>query len=132
VVVKRSGRPGPLSGVLAILVAANGYAVAPMIVKRRLAHLDAKATMGGSLAIAPLLLASAAALTAPKSPLDAGALGPILVLGLLGTAVAGVPYNALITEVGPARASVITYANPVRSGGAWRGCAWRASGEREP
>jgi drug/metabolite transporter (DMT)-like permease len=37
----------------------------------------------------------------------------ILVLGLLCTAVAFVLYNLLITHIGPRRASVITYVNPV-------------------
>jgi drug/metabolite transporter (DMT)-like permease len=108
-----SGRPGQLLGALAILVAAVGYAAGPMIVKHRLAHLDARATMGGSLAFASVLLAPVAALTAPSAVPSRGALGAILVLGLVCTAAAFVLYNMLIVEIGPGRASVITYVSPV-------------------
>ena len=60
-----SNHPNELLGVLAILLAAVSYAIGPMVVKHRLANLDPRATVGGSLAFASLLLAPAAALTAP-------------------------------------------------------------------
>jgi drug/metabolite transporter (DMT)-like permease len=84
-----------------------------MIIKHRLAGLDPRAAMGGSLAVAALLLAPAAALSAPSAAPSAKALSALLVLGLLCTAVAFVLYNVLISEIGPARASVITYVNPM-------------------
>ena len=108
-----SGHPHELLGVVAILLAALGYAVGPLIVKHRLSGLDAPATMGASLAFATLLLAPAAALTAPRALPSAGALASIAALGLVCTALAFVLYTVLITEAGPARASVITYVNPV-------------------
>ncbi len=108
-----SGSSRELLGALAILIAAVGYAVGPMILKHRLANLDARATMGASLAVASLLLAPAAVLTAPSSRPSAGALAAIVALGLVCTALAFVVYNSLIAEAGPARASVITYVNPV-------------------
>jgi drug/metabolite transporter (DMT)-like permease len=43
----------------------------------------------------------------------ADALGAIAILGVVCTALAMVLYFTLIAEVGPSRASVITYVNPV-------------------
>jgi drug/metabolite transporter (DMT)-like permease len=112
--VDLSHRPGELLGVLAVLGAALGYALGPMILKRRgLLALDPRATMGASLAVAAVLLAPAAALTAPARAPSAGALAAIAVLGLLCTALAFVVFSVLIAEAGPARASVITYVNPL-------------------
>jgi drug/metabolite transporter (DMT)-like permease len=108
-----SGHPKELLGVVAVLVAALGYAFGPLIVKHRLTGLDPRATMGASLAVAAVLLAPAAALTAPARAPSAGATGAIVVLGLVCTALAFVVYTMLIAEAGPARASVITYVNPV-------------------
>ena len=108
-----SGQPGELLGALAILGAAVGYAIGPLILKHRLVDLDARATMGGSLAVAALLLTPAAALTAPSAAPSAGAIWSLLVLGLVCTALAFVIFNLLIADAGPGRALVITYVNPV-------------------
>jgi drug/metabolite transporter (DMT)-like permease len=109
-----SQRPGELLGVLALLGAAVGYAFGPLILERgRLLALDARATMGASLALASLLLAPFAAVSAPAQAPSAGAFAAIVVLGLLCTALAFVVFNLLIAEAGPSRASVITYVNPV-------------------
>src|SRR5207302_10900467 len=75
-----SHRPGELVGVLAVLGAAVGYALGPMILKRRgLLALDPRATMGASLAVAAVLLAPAAVVTAPSRSPGAGALAAIAV-----------------------------------------------------
>jgi drug/metabolite transporter (DMT)-like permease len=111
--VNVSQRPGELLGALAVLGAAAGYAVGPLVLKRHLVSLDPRATMGASLAIASVALAPLAIATAPAHVPGAGALASIVVLGLLCTALAFVVFNVLIDEAGPARASVITYVNPV-------------------
>ena len=108
-----SGNPDELLGALAILGAAVGYAIGPLVLKHRLVDLDPRATMGGSLAIASLILAPAAALTAPSEAPTGGAIASIVVLGLLCTAVAFVIFNVLIADAGPGRALVITYVNPL-------------------
>jgi drug/metabolite transporter (DMT)-like permease len=108
-----SSRPGELLGALAVLGAAVGYAIGPFLLKRGLIDLDPRATMGASLALASLLLAPLALLTAPSSLPSTGAFASLLVLGLLCTALAFVIFNTLIAEAGPGRASVITYINPV-------------------
>ena len=59
------------------------------------------------------MLAPAVAIDAPAEWPDASALWSVAALGVLSTAGAFLFYFALIAEVGPSRASVITYVNPV-------------------
>jgi drug/metabolite transporter (DMT)-like permease len=102
-----------LRGVAAVLLAALGYAVGPMILKRHLSGLDPTALMGFCLAVAALVLTPLAALTAPGSAPSAGAIASIAALGLFCTAIALVLMAVLIGEAGPGRALVVTYVNPV-------------------
>lgn len=102
-----------LLGAFAILVATVGYALGAMIVKRSLSDLDPLAPIAGSLLVASVVLAPAAALDWPSRSPSAGTLGALAVLGLVCTALAFLLYFALIAEAGPSKASVITYLNPV-------------------
>jgi drug/metabolite transporter (DMT)-like permease len=108
-----AGNGKELLGAGAILLAAVGYAIGPMVIKHRLAGLDPRATMGASLAVAALVLAPGAALDLPSRAPTAGAVGAVVVLGLLCTALAFVIFTVLIREAGTSRATVITYVNPV-------------------
>jgi drug/metabolite transporter (DMT)-like permease len=107
------GRRNELIGAGAILLAAVGYAIGPMIYKRQLADLDPRATMGASLVLAAIVLAPLAAVDAPSAAPSVSALIALVVLGLFCTAAAFVFFGALIAEVGPGRALVITYVAPV-------------------
>jgi drug/metabolite transporter (DMT)-like permease len=108
-----AGRADELLGALAVLAAALCYAAGPMILRRHLADLDPRATMGVSLAIAAAVLTPAAALSPPRSAPTGESVAAILVLGLLCTAAAFVIFGRLIAEIGAGRALVITYVNPV-------------------
>jgi drug/metabolite transporter (DMT)-like permease len=108
-----SGSSNELLGGLAILAAAAGYAAGPMIMRLRLAGIDARATMGTSLGIAALVLTPFAALDPPESAPTPTAWLSIVVLGLLCTALAFLVYSVLVADVGPGRAIVITYVAPV-------------------
>jgi drug/metabolite transporter (DMT)-like permease len=108
-----AGRSDELAGALAILVAAAGYAAGPMVLNRKLADGDPRATMGASLAIAGVLLTPLAIATPPPTTPPARAIGALLLLGLLCTAAAFIIYSRLIVEIGPGRALVITYVAPV-------------------
>jgi drug/metabolite transporter (DMT)-like permease len=108
-----SGTGAELAGAAAILVAAVGYAIGPMIYKRKLADLDPRAAMAGALAIGGLILAPAGALDVPRAAPSPAALASLAVLAVFCTAAAFVIYGWLVAEVGPARASVITYVAPV-------------------
>ncbi len=102
-----------LAGAGAILVAAVGYAGGPMILKRHLTDLDPRATMGASLAVAATVLTPLAVLDAPSRAPTVGAIGALITLGLVCTALAFVLMALLIKEIGPGRAVVITYVNPI-------------------
>jgi drug/metabolite transporter (DMT)-like permease len=108
-----AGKSGELLGAGAILLAAVGYAIGPMLIKLRMAELDPRATMGASMAIASVLLAPAAALNRPPAVPSGGAIACVVALGLVCTAAAFVIFSILITEAGTSRATVITYVNPV-------------------
>ena len=111
--VDASGNLDTLLGAGGVLLAAVGYASGPMIFKRHLADLDPRATMGASLAVAAVVLLPVALLDAPTRTPSAGALGAVVVLGLVCTALAFSLMAVLINEIGPARAVVITYINPI-------------------
>jgi drug/metabolite transporter (DMT)-like permease len=108
-----AGRASELVGAGAILVAALGYATGPLIFNRHLLDLDARAVMSACLAIAGAILTPLAALDAPTHAPTTKALIALVVLAVVCTAAAFVVFGTLIAEVGPSRASVITYVNPV-------------------
>ena len=108
-----AGRGDELLGAGAILIAAVGYAAGPMVFKRHLTDLDPRAAMGASLVIAAIVLAPLAALDPPSAMPSATALVALAILGVFCTAAAFVFFGALIAEVGPGRALVITYVAPV-------------------
>ncbi len=101
-----------LLGAGAILLAALGYAIGPMILKQRLAEIDPRATMAAALAVAAVALTPAAIAAPPSDPVSGDAIVSLVVLGILCTAAAFVLFAALVTDVGPSRASVITYVAP--------------------
>lgn len=111
--VDASGSLRSLLGAGAVLIAAVGYAGGPLILKRSLGGLDPRATMGACLAIAGLILTPFAALDAPEHLPSGGAVASTVVLGVVCTALAFFLMALLIAEVGPARAVVVTYVNPV-------------------
>src|SRR3954468_2681927 len=112
--VDLAGSPDELLGAGAVALAAVGYAAGPMILKRHMADLDPRATMGVSLAIGAVLLTPLALADPPSSAsLTSDAVVSLVVLGLLCTAAAFVVMAMLVAEIGPGRALVITYVNPV-------------------
>jgi drug/metabolite transporter (DMT)-like permease len=108
-----AGRTAELLGALAILFSAFCYAVGPMVLKRKFADLDPRASMGGALAVAGVALLPAVAIDPPAAMPSTDALIALAVLGLFCTAAAFVFYGALVAEAGPGRALVITYVAPV-------------------
>jgi drug/metabolite transporter (DMT)-like permease len=108
-----AGDAGEVVGAAAILLAAVGYALAPMLLKLNLADVDPRATMAGALAIAALVLTPAAVIAPPAGPVSGEAIGSVVALGIFCTAAALVLFGALVAEVGAGRALVITYVSPV-------------------
>jgi drug/metabolite transporter (DMT)-like permease len=108
-----AGSGSALLGTAAVLLAALGYAIGPMLIKHRLHGIDPRAMMGASLAIASVVLAPPAIIDAPTHTPTAGAIASVFVLGLLCTAAGLVLLAVLVREAGTSRAMVITYINPV-------------------
>ena len=102
---------GNWRAVAATLVVAVGYATGPFIISRRLADLPSLGVVAGSLAVTSVVYAPAA-LTHRPSHLSGEVIASVIVLALVCTALAFLLFFALIAEIGPARATVITYVNP--------------------
>jgi drug/metabolite transporter (DMT)-like permease len=108
-----AGDGDELLGAGAILLAAVGYAAGPMILKKRFADIDPRASMAAALAVAAVVLTPAAIVAPPEGAVSAEAWVSLIVLGVFCTAAAFVLYGVLVLEAGPSRASVITYVAPV-------------------
>jgi drug/metabolite transporter (DMT)-like permease len=91
---------------------AVGYAVGPILLARYLNGLPALGVIALSLGVSALVYAPIAAFRMP-SELPAGrVLGSVVALAVVCTAIAFLLFFALIAEIGPVRATVITYVNP--------------------
>ncbi len=89
-----------------------GYAVGPAILARRLNGLSAVGVQSLSLGLCALLYLPVAVAQRPASLPSFDALAAMAILGVICTAVAFLGFTALIDEIGPIRATVITYVNP--------------------
>jgi drug/metabolite transporter (DMT)-like permease len=98
--------------VLEVLLTAVGYALGPWIASRKLADLPPVAINTVCLGAAAVIYAPLAALTWPHKMPAANVLLSLAGLGVICTATAFLLFFRLIAEVGPARATVITYVNP--------------------
>ena len=96
-----------------VAVVAVGYAIGPAILSRNLSGLPSVSVITASLAISALAYAPVAALQWPQHIPSAAVLGSVAVLALICTALAFLVFFALVAEIGPVRATVITYINPV-------------------
>jgi drug/metabolite transporter (DMT)-like permease len=103
---------GSVVPVLEVLGTALGYATGPLIATRRLADVPSVAVNTACLGLAAAVYAPFAALTWPSQLPSAKVLASIAGLGVICTGAAFLVFFALIAEVGPARATVITYVNP--------------------
>jgi drug/metabolite transporter (DMT)-like permease len=97
--------------VAATMLTSLGYAIGPIIIDRKLKDVPALGVITASLIVATLIYAPFAPALWPEH-FDAGAAASVVGLGVLCTAAAFMVFFALIAEVGPARATVITYINP--------------------
>ncbi len=103
---------GDLGSVILVLLTALGYATGPLIASRKLAGLPGLGMTAACLGFAAVVYAPAAALAWPQTVPSAKVLASLAALAVLCTALAFVLFFQLIAEVGPARATVITYVNP--------------------
>ncbi len=103
---------GEFLGSVAILGSAACYALGSFVVKSRYRGMPAAGTSFISMAATLLLVAPVAAFGLPSHAPGLRAVLSILVLGVVGTALAFVIYYKLIGEVGAGRASLVSYLAP--------------------
>jgi len=106
------GGPAVFGAVL-VLLATVGYAYATIMVQRSGSGIPPTALVAGSMLSSTVLLAPFAAFTLPSEPVRASSWGALVLLGLLCTAVALIAFYALIGDVGPNKAGLVTYVNPL-------------------
>jgi drug/metabolite transporter (DMT)-like permease len=99
------------AAVAATILVALCYAIGPIIIDRKLNDVPAIGVITGSLILATLIYLPFAPFLMPET-VSLAAASSVVGLGVLCTAAAFIVFFALIAEVGPARATVITYVNP--------------------
>ena len=104
---------GSLSGLALVEVGltAIGYATAPLIMARQLSDLPRFPVVSAALLLSAVAWAPYGLTHWPRHVAATG-IASIVVLGLVCTALAFVLFFALVAEIGPGRATVITYVNP--------------------
>jgi drug/metabolite transporter (DMT)-like permease len=95
-----------------VIIVAICYATGPYIINRKLSDLPALGVIAGSLLLAAVAYAPAALIQLPHAWPSGEVIAAVLALGIVCTAIAFLIFFALIAEVGPVRATVITYVNP--------------------
>jgi drug/metabolite transporter (DMT)-like permease len=97
---------------LAMVFVVIGYAVGPAIMSRRLGGLSTVAVMAMSLSLSAIVYAPVAFVQRPSTMPSLNVIAAVVVLGVVCTALAFLLFWALIDQVGPVRATVVTYLNP--------------------
>lgn len=115
-----------LIGVAEMSVAVVGYAIGPALLARYLSAQSGLAVAAASLAIAAIVYLPIVLLTdgIPTTLPSTGVIAAVVVLAVVCSALAFLLLFALVGEVGPVRATVITYLNPavaVTVGALWLG-----------
>ncbi len=109
--------PGAVQGhtwpLAQVLLAALGYATAPIVADRALRGVPAVTLTAACLTLAALVYAPIVALTGPHPTPGPQAVAALVTLGVICTALAFVLFFALISEVGAARSTLVAYINPV-------------------
>lgn len=101
-----------LLNVIEVLIVAVCYAIAPFITYRKLTEVPGIGIATLSLGMVAIVYLPIAALAQDGTP-TTRSLSALVALAIVCTAIAFVVFFALIREVGPARATVITFINPV-------------------
>ena len=96
-----------------VILAALGYAIAPIIADRYLRDVPAVTLTAVCLTVSGLAYVPVVALTGPHPMPGAQAIGALVVLGSVCTALAFILFFRLIAEVGAARSTLVAYINPL-------------------
>ncbi len=101
-----------VTALLEVAIVVVGYAVGPAILARRLNGLPSVGVMALSLALCAVVYLPIAVVQLPAAMPSTNTLAAIVILAVVCTAAAFLVFAALIAEIGPVRATVITYVNP--------------------
>jgi drug/metabolite transporter (DMT)-like permease len=101
-----------ITALLEMVLVVLGYAFGPAIVRRYLTEVPSMVVTGVSLAACAVAYAPFAATQWPHVLPSPGVLASVGVLAVVCTALAFLLFFSLIEQVGPVRATVITYVNP--------------------
>jgi len=94
-----------------VILAAIGYAYAINMINRRIPHVPGIAINTWAMIITSIVYLPFAIVNWPSKTPSLEAVGSVIALGVLCTAIAFIYFFKLIAEVGPPRASLITYLN---------------------
>jgi drug/metabolite transporter (DMT)-like permease len=98
--------------VVEIALVVIGYALGPVILARRLNGLSSLGVMALSLTVCTIAYAPFATVQWDRTVPSRQVLASVAVLGVVCTAIGFILFSKLIEEIGPVRATVITYVNP--------------------
>jgi drug/metabolite transporter (DMT)-like permease len=92
-------------------IVAVGYALGPLVLSHRLSDAPGLAVVAASLGVTAVIYAPVA-IARPPHHLSGEVIWSVIGLALICTALAFIVFFWLIAEIGPTRATVITYVNP--------------------
>jgi drug/metabolite transporter (DMT)-like permease len=105
-------RASNIGALVEMAVVVVGYSLGPTIFARYLTGVPSFTVNGIALALCCVAYAPVAAVQWPRAMPSPGVFGAVAILAVVCTALAFLLYFELVKEVGPVRASVITYINP--------------------
>ena len=107
-----SGSSDQVVGGLMILLASLGYAAGAMLLKHKLPGAPPVGVAGGQMAVAALVTLPLCLTSLPDHVPSFEAAGALVLLGTAGTGIAFLWFYTLIADIGPARATIISYIAP--------------------
>ncbi|HSD76877.1 MAG TPA: DMT family transporter, partial [Solirubrobacteraceae bacterium] len=110
--VDLAGSADELLGGALILGAALAYAIGPMLIKHRLAGVSPVGFAGPMMAVSALATLPLLVAAPPPHAPAAGTVAGLVVLGAGSTGIAFLWYYTIMREVGPGRASIVSYLAP--------------------
>ena len=99
------------SAIAMIVMAAMGYAIAPMMIRRKAPTLNGLAINSLAMLFTAIIYIPVGIIQFPATMPSAKAIWSLVILGIFPTAIAFVVFFKVIIEIGPTRASMVTYIN---------------------
>ncbi len=101
-----------IGAVAEVVFVALGYSLGALIISRKFSQLPLFGVVAASLALTMVVYAPVGIAQLPSAVPSPQVVGAVTILGVVCTALAFLLFFPLVAEVGPARATVITYVNP--------------------